>query len=360
MGKKDFISQRRPGLEGLDSPILKAIGYGVNAPNPHNTQAWKFKILSDTDMLFYIDESRLIPMTDPPARQIHIGSGCFIETLKIGATAMGYETIVEYFPEGFYQYKEIGQKPVAKISLSKNEQIKKDDLFDYIYGRQMSRKIYKGPLVKDEEFESINELVGTSDVEIIFLNKPNEMKPFFDIFYRAMEIECLTHHLYEETRIWFRYSEKERTEKRDGLSVPEIMGVDGLRRFIVEKYMKKGDPKRWFSDWTVESYLKGFKKGIASSKALVFLKTVTNDKLDWVKSGRTYARFHLAITKFGFFSHPYSQVLQEYQEMTDLQRKFNELLGIKGSQKIQMAVRIGRSDRPNLSYRRRINDFIIS
>lgn len=75
MGKKDFISQRRPVLKGLDSPILKAISYGVNMPNPHNTQAWKFKIISDTDMLSYIDESRLLPMNDPSTRQIHIGSG---------------------------------------------------------------------------------------------------------------------------------------------------------------------------------------------------------------------------------------------------------------------------------------------
>lgn len=360
MFDKDSIRQKRPRLEGLDSPILKAMGYGVNAPNPHNTQAWKFKFLSETDLLFCIDKNRLLPMTDPLTRQIHIGCGCFIETLKIGATRIGYETIVKYFPETNNQNKENSQKPVAKISLLKNEQIKKDNLFDYIYTRQTNRKTYKGPLIKDEEFRIINELTEANDNEIILVNKTHEMKPFFDLFYKAMEIECLNHHLYEETRKWFRFNEKERAEKRDGLSVPETVGVDGLRRFIVENSLKNGDPQRWFSDQSIKSYLNGFKKGISSSKALVFLKTVNNDKVDWLNSGRTYTRLHLATTKLGFYPHPYSQVLQEYPEMKDLQREFNELLDVKEPEKIQMAVRIGRSNKPNLSYRRHINDFIIS
>jgi pimeloyl-ACP methyl ester carboxylesterase len=50
--------------------------------------------------VFYVDEQRLLPVTDPPARQIHIGCGCFIETLSVGAKTMGFGTAVEGFPEG--------------------------------------------------------------------------------------------------------------------------------------------------------------------------------------------------------------------------------------------------------------------
>jgi hypothetical protein len=32
---------------------MQAIAYGIHAaPNPHNTQAWKFKLTSDTEALF--------------------------------------------------------------------------------------------------------------------------------------------------------------------------------------------------------------------------------------------------------------------------------------------------------------------
>ena len=50
--------------------------------------------------------------------------------------------------------------------------------------------------------------------------------------------------------------------------------------------------------------------------------------------------------------HPYSQVLQEYPEMTELQRQFNDLMGVAGEEKIQMAVRIGKGPTPYYTYRR--------
>jgi hypothetical protein len=66
----------------MESPILQAIGYGIHAPNPHNIQAWKFESISETEALPYIDERGLLPATDPPTRQIHIGAGSVIETLR--------------------------------------------------------------------------------------------------------------------------------------------------------------------------------------------------------------------------------------------------------------------------------------
>ena len=50
--------------------------------------------------------------------------------------------------------------------------------------------------------------------------------------------------------------------------------------------------------------------------------------------------------------HPCSQVLQEYPEMTELQRQFNELIGVAGQEKIQMAVLIGKGPTPYYTYRR--------
>ena len=92
--------QKRPRVDLLATPIDKAIAFGCNAPNPHNTQAWKLRNASDLQTVLYVDEARVLPATDPLTRQIHVGCGCFIETLSVGATSMGFETTVESFPEG--------------------------------------------------------------------------------------------------------------------------------------------------------------------------------------------------------------------------------------------------------------------
>jgi len=83
---------------GLTDPIFSAINCGIAAPNPHNTQAWKFKILGPLEMLLYVDEQRILPVTDPPTRQIHIGQGTFLETLNLGANRLGYTTRIDLFP----------------------------------------------------------------------------------------------------------------------------------------------------------------------------------------------------------------------------------------------------------------------
>jgi hypothetical protein len=38
------FGSKRSNIENLDSPIHKVIAYRLNAPNPHNTQAWNIKI----------------------------------------------------------------------------------------------------------------------------------------------------------------------------------------------------------------------------------------------------------------------------------------------------------------------------
>lgn len=350
---------KRPASGASDTPISRAIAYGVNAPNPHNTQAWKFKNVSDVETLVYLDEHRLLPMTDPPARQIHIGCGCFIETLVVGATGMGYTTRVDYLPDGSYTLEETGRKPVARITLDKREGLQKDEFYDFIFERQTNRKNYGGPLISDAEVGSLRKSFSDIDgsVESIFLNDPKELRPFFDIFYKAMEIECTTRRLYEETRIWFRFSEKERAEKRDGLSVP-AMGIEGFRKWFNEWYLNRGNPSRWFSNTSINSYLGLVKKGIESSRGIIFLKTATNNQIDWVKTGRVYARIGLAASRHGLFMQPCSQVLQEYPEMKELQDKFSRLLGVKGDEKIQMAARVGRGERPYYTYRRNLPSFL--
>jgi hypothetical protein len=242
------------------TPIFQAIAYGIHAPNPHNTQAWKFELVSDTEALLYIDERRLLPATDPPARQIHIGAGCCIETLAVGMSEGGYKTDVEYLPRGAHGLEEAGRKPVASIALRPSASRRRDHLADVIGQRQTNRKPYTGPLLSDEEAREIRGQVSSSDVEVLILNQPEEMRPLLDIFYRAMEIEARAPHLYEETRVWFRFNESQRRAHRDGLSIAQL-GTDGLKRRLFEWALRNGNPRRWFSPRSIGSLLQDLPPG---------------------------------------------------------------------------------------------------
>jgi hypothetical protein len=345
-------------IPDLQTPIMRAIAWGVQAPNPHNTQAWKFRVVSDTGALLYIDEKRLLPVTDPPARQIHIGAGCCIETLAVGMSTEGYKTDVELLPDGPHGFEEIGRKPVARIELRPGAATRPDELADAIGRRQSNRKPYTGPLLTAAEADEIRSRVASSTIEILTFNEPNAMRPLLDVFYRALEIEVTTRRLYEETRIWFRFNERQRRTRRDGLSMPQV-GVDGLKRRLIEWTLRDGDPKRWFGRRTINSTLKTLRRGIHSARGIVLVKTATNRQVDWLDAGRAFVRVHLGLTNLGLTCHHYNQVLQEYPEMTALQREFDELLGVQDPEKIQIAVRVGRAKPAYVAPRRDPGDFLV-
>jgi hypothetical protein len=110
----------------------------------------------------------------------------------------------------------------------------------------------------------------------------------------------------------------------------------------------------------IDLSLKSFKKGLESSKGIVIWKTKTNTFEDWVRSGMDCAKVSLAMTKMGFFAHPYNQVIQEYPEMKLQRDRFISMMGIVEPEKIQMIIRIGRSKVPYYSYRRKLNDFLVT
>ena len=247
---------------------------------------------------------------------------------------------------------------MARISLTPDPETQPDELSDYIYARQTNRRPSDGRVpVSDQQFAELTQSVQESDVQVIGINDRAPMEPLLAIFDRAMTIECETRHLYEETRIWFRFNERERAEKRDALSMPAA-GVVGRSLPLLEWYLGHGDPHRWHSKQSINAFLKRFRKGLARAEGLLLLKTATNTQEDWIKAGRAYARAGLAAAKLGLQMHPYSQVLQEYPEMSDLQRQFNDLMGVAGEEKIQMAVRLGKGPTPYYTYRRNVESLV--
>jgi len=346
---------KRPNPDKFKQPILKAIALGISAPSPHNTQSWKFNIISDTEMELYVDENILLPATDPPSRQIHMGTGCFIETLVLGAERIGYKSNVDYFPNGYESEKDFGKKPVAKIKLLKSE-FSKNSLSDFIETRQTNRQPYTGKIITQAEFNSLRSLSGKSHSKLILIN--HNIEEYFDLFFKAFEVESRTYRTNEETRNLFRFSEEQRAQKRDGISIPQ-MGYTGITRFFAERSLDNGNKEKWHRKESIDLSLESVKEGIESSKGFIVWYTESNTYLDWVKSGRDYVRFSLAMTKMDLYPHPYNQAIQEYDEMKSLRDQLNNKLSIKEPQKSQMIIRIGRCSKPYYSYRRYLNNFLI-
>jgi hypothetical protein len=352
----DDVRSRRPNPDQYNQPILKAIAYGMSAPNPHNTQAWKFKVLDDNSMLFFVDEKRMVPFTDPPARQIHIGTGCFLAYLQIAMQKEGYATAIDYLPEGEYPLEEIGKKPVAKVTLSKTAQFE-DKLFSQLYIRQTNRVAYKGNMITAQEHQQMVADSGKLFYETKLITEEPLFAKLTELLYKAWEVEATTYDTYHESLVWWRVKD-DITKKRDGLNF-RASGKKGLELQIVENLFKDYSPESWHSENSVNKFLRDFYSDLKTSKGYLLWITPNNKLIDWVKSGEDYARTQLAASLQGIYFHPLNQVIQEYPSMKVLYDDFNKTMGINDPEKVQMVCRIGRSKPLFYSYRRNLNDCII-
>lgn len=349
------LSTKRPSADNFAKPIHKAIALGINAASPQNIQSWKFKIVSDTEMYLYIDENKLLSASDPIARQIHIAAGCFIETLNIGISKYGFKPEINYFPEGYNSSVDFGVKPIVRISLiqDKSEHL----LSPFIHTRQTNRRRYKGKPISMIEFLDLKRIMGKTQSKFTFINSIEEIKPYLNIFTKAANIELNTANIIEESYKMFRFSGDEIEKARDGMSVSQL-GISALQGWVFENALKNGDKNIWYSEKTINHFLKIYKNGIESAKGLILIKTNSNKYMDWIKAGRDYTKLNLACTYKEIQVQPINHISNDYEEMQFLQKNYNELAKTRPNEKIQMVLRIGRARNDFYSYRKEVSKFV--
>jgi hypothetical protein len=342
------VLHRRPNPDNYDVPILKALAYGMQAPSPHNTQAWKFRLISDYEAMFFVDEKRLLPATDPPARQIHMGCGTFLAVLALGIEQEGYKAAYELLPEGTYGPQEIGRKPVARIQLTKAPK-NVSPLSEHIFTRSTSRLPYSSDIVDDRQFAGILNLFEAEISTIRLINQPRKLEETLLLLYKGMEVEAYDYKTYDETRKWFRVG-TDIAARRDGINL-RSMGESGIQLWFAEMLIRDYKPKDWHNEAAILSFLRTHYNAVMASGGVVTFTTATNNQLDWLRAGIDYGRFQLAASAQGLSIHPLSQVLQEFPAMAGLAAEFNQKMNVQAPAKVQMAVRIGRSPQPFTSYR---------
>ena len=71
----------------------------VHAPSKHNAQPWWFEIREDVVEL-HADGSRAMPVSDPTGRELLIGCGAALYTLRLALRCAGYEPLTVEWPRG--------------------------------------------------------------------------------------------------------------------------------------------------------------------------------------------------------------------------------------------------------------------
>lgn len=314
-----------------DDPRMRALSWAILAPNPHNRQPWIADLGTPDEITLYVDTNRLLPHTDPFNRQITIGLGCFLETLRMAAAEEGRGTQISLFPEG-EDPQALDQRPVARIRFAGSAD--PDPLFAHVLARRSNKEPYDiTRAVPDQALTQLNSSVRHS--RIASSNAPDHVADMRQLSHNALRIEVETPHTYKESVDLFRIGRREVDANPDGIDFTGPLFEAMHRTGLMTREAALDTSSMMFSEG-----LKAVLANTDTAMAHVWIATQGNSRSDQIRAGYDWMRLNLATTALGLSIQPLSQALQEYPEMAELYAEIHERLAQPG-ETVQMFARLG-------------------
>ncbi len=334
-------------------PRVRALSYALLAPNPHNMQPWIADLREPGVITFICDRTRLLPETDPYARQITIGCGAFLELLRMSAADQGFRAEIALFPSGDWPESQVGDAPVCRVAFTKDAGVARDGLFAHLLTRRTNRNAYETTPLNPAAGDAIGGAMADLPVRYGWTQQADEMAKLRDIAKRAWIVEMTKDATYRESAKVFRVTGEEISKHRDGLSFhgPLFWWLNATGLFTREAAMR-GDA--FIRDQTLAT----IDPQLENVPAFAWIVTAANDRRAQLDAGAAYARANLKATEIGLAMQPLSQALQEFPEMLPLLAEHKSALGLPESDTVQMFFRLGRASPVEPSPRRPIGDIV--
>lgn len=316
-------------------PRVRALGWAVLAPNPHNRQPWiaELPAAAPDTVVLRCDLDRRLPVTDPLDRQIVIGLGAFAELFRLAASGMGRAVTLTPFPEGEPQPR-LDARPVALLRLGAPGSAAADPLFAHAGARRSSKVPYDmARPVPDSAFASLATAVA-APLAFGGTAEPGRVEALRDIAWRAWEIEAGTEAAHLESVTLMRLGRAEVAANPDGISLWGPGLEEGVAAGqITREAMLPGRPG-------YQVMIARYAPMLAATPAQVWLTSTDNSRTTQLAAGRDWLRANLAATGLGLSLHPISQALQEFSAMRGPHAEIHALLAPAGGT-VQMLGRLG-------------------
>ena len=281
---------------GYDDPRLRALSFALLAPNPHNRQPWEAELRGDDTVVLHRDPRRNLPVTDPFARQLTIGMGCFMELMDMAAGQEGFRVDTELFPQG-----EDGPVAICRFIAGSGTP---DPLFAHV----LARRTHKAPF-------DISRQIPAGDLAAIarhatVITSGDDLDALKRHAISAWTIEMTTEAPYMESVHLFRVGRREIEANPDGIDIGGAM-LDALR-------LAGQLPDETLADMSHPAVIANMQETsaqIASAPAIALVVTPANGRADQIAAGRQWLRLNLECTASGMALRPVSQALQEYAEV---------------------------------------------
>lgn len=319
------------------------VEWGRLAQNAHNVQPWRV-VLDPRDknrMTLYVDDSRPLPETDPPSRQITISMGTFLAVLDARAAQLGYQADVALFPEGEYHESTIAELPVADIRLrnlgsgggarARYPVAAKPDAVT-----SPSIKYRYRPADLPAETVAIIEGYSTNSLEITMIDDPKEVAWLNELSIEAFALEMTYEPTMLESYELMRMNGRERRDEPYGLSLTPNFPARTLWFIDAVQTLFPQDPEAFG-----ETGVRIFTNAMENVTHYILMVSEDNSRTTQVETGMALQALWMDLHAVDHVALPNSQALQEYPEMAELYDRMHDRYAEEG-QTVQMLLAVAR------------------
>jgi hypothetical protein len=214
---KNWDKQRGP---------MALVSAAVLAANPHNSQAWTFRVAPDR-IDIYADRARHIGAVDPLYREMYVGLGTALENLMLAAAANGYEAKLTVLPSPGDQVH------AAQVDLSAGA-VRRSALYEQIPHRHTDRSAYKA---QDVPAKSLARMAGLGEdlagPRVYWLTGKAETAKMGALMISAAEALTKDHQQSVDDNRWFRHDWDAIQSHKDGLTL-DSQGLSELTTAIAK------------------------------------------------------------------------------------------------------------------------------
>jgi len=359
--KKYLEPWQKDYYKNFDDIRLQIVAQGLLAPNGHNMQPWRIKLDASDSNTFYLygDSSMLTPDVDPPARQFTISQGTFLEYISVSAAHLGYGADITLFPDGEYDgsASSIDTKPVAKVTLKKNDVAIDDTLYNNLFLPDTSRVAYQNNKLTDLQVAHLMQQNSADNLILNIYQDDANMARISGYVVDSTKIEGGIKEINDSSVALTRINEYQQNKYRYGFSIASS-GTSGFVLYFKEALVTL-IPSMNNDAASENAIVSQAELAIANTPAYAFIISKDNSRKSQVEAGRLYSRVQLEAESMGLAVQPLSQSIEEYPQMSELYVQIHADYAPKGAT-IQMLFRVGKPlQNVPQSMRRDVTDLLI-
>ena len=347
---------RKPDVpDSNDDSVLwhSLLAVAGSSPSPHNVQPWRVRILSADSAELFIDGTRTLPNEDHTGSFLLSAMGMFLEALELAAADSGLRLEADLPETAAWYVERISDRSFKGLTLFARLRIAPDAGAVLLYEpslllkRRTSRISLKRDPVPQEAVDALSQLALAGGHLYAHITDPTDIEAILGQNILAVFHDMNVPAYHDEITEWFRFTDRSALRHRDGLD----WRCMNLSR--AEFWLSARMPRALLFPPTRSFLKRRYRKQLGNVPAIGILSGDFFVAENAVASGRFLLRFWLEVTRRGLYLHPYGNMVTNPKACAWLEDR-------TGVVKPWLVFKIGYSDAPPKSFRRNLEDVLIS